>query len=381
MSVQHYIVDLLIIFFAISAIFRGRELGFVRQFCSAIGFFGGLFIGALLQPHTIKLAHTALSKGLVTAVTTLGCAFLLLGLGEYLGNYLKANIFGSIIGIASLLLVVWLSAPAVSSLPSLGLQTAVTDSHIIRGLNAILPSSPNIIARLGKLVDPNGFPQVFTGTEPAPTTATPPTAAGIAVAVQKDQASVVKIEGEGCGGIVDGSGFVISSDLVDTNAHVIAGIEHPTVLDANGRHAAVPIWFDPNLDFAVLRVSDLAAAPLHLTNTTVDPGTPGAVLGYPGGGSFNADTAAVIDHFIASGRNIYDQASTDRDVYSVNADIIPGNSGGPLVTIDGTVIGIVFAESTTYAHTGYALTMPQINKEIIQAKMSDQPVSTNQCAE
>jgi S1-C subfamily serine protease len=68
-------------------------------------------------------------------------------------------------------------------------------------------------------------------------------------------------------------------------------------------------------------------------------------------------------------------------VYELSAHIIPGNSGGPLITADGRVIGVVFAESTSYNDVGYALTMPQIVTEINQALAQNRNVSTGKCAE
>jgi S1-C subfamily serine protease len=246
----------------------------------------------------------------------------------------------------------------------------------------VLPNAPTVIADLGNLIDPNGFPQVFIGNEPAPrTNINLPSLGSLQHAVNLDKNSVVKIEGQGCGGIVEGSGFDVGSDLVATNAHVVAGIRHPYVQDANGSHNGTVIWFDPNLDFAVLRVPNLAGQSLVLSSSHISHGTPAAVLGYPGGGPLTAGPAAVLDEFTASGRNIYGRGNTERDVYEIQANVIPGNSGGPLVAKDGTVIGVVFAESTAYQHIGYALTTSQVSTEINQAAASDQSVSTGRCAE
>lgn len=387
------LIDAVIVIFLVVSLIRGKEVGFVRQLCSTVGFFGGLWLGALLEPHLVHLAHSQISRSLITIGTTLGCAFILLTIGEYLGIVLKTkvyarplnkvdNIFGSGLAFVSMLIGVWLSASILLSLPNPSLQSAVKGSRIVSALTHHLPAAPNVIADLGRLIDPNGFPQVFTGTEPAPQSDVDLPALGtLAAAVQKDQGSVVKIEGQGCGGIVEGSGFVISRNLIATNAHVVAGIADPFVFDANGSHRATPIWFDPNLDFAVLKVNNLAGAPLAITTAPINRGTPGAVLGYPGGGDFTAKPAAVLDEFTATGRNIYGQGETNRDVYELKADIIPGNSGGPLVAADGSVIGVVFAQSTVYNHVGYALNTTQISREIASAKAQNQTVGTGSCAE
>jgi S1-C subfamily serine protease len=168
---------------------------------------------------------------------------------------------------------------------------------------------------------------------------------------------------------------------VVTNAHVVAGVAKPKVVDKNGTHRTTVIWFDPDLDMAVLRALDLAGKPLPLVNQTADTGTEAAVLGYPGGGAFKADPAAIIDAFTATGRNIYNQETATREIYSMKADVISGNSGGPLINKNGEVIGVVFAHSVAYQHVGYSLTMPQVINELSQAKTNIEPVGTGSCAQ
>lgn len=387
------VLDILILIFAIAAIFRGLEIGFVRQFFSTIGFIGGLWLGASLQPHLVHLAHSDLSKSVLTLSLTLGLAFLLLSLGEYLGVVIKRKILhnvvnpidyavGGVLALGSLIVGVWLSASIFSSMPFPTMQQAIGQSRIIRLLNSHLPSAPNIIADIGHLIDPNGFPDVFSGIEPAPSEAvTQPGLEGFQTAIAAAQPSVVRIAGQGCGGIVEGSGFVVDKNLVATNAHVVAGIGHIVVQDQNGNHTAVAIWFDPNLDFAVLRVTGLKGAPLKFDTSAQPRGTAAAVLGYPGGGGFKARSAAVLSKFLATGHNIYGTGLTTRSIYELQADIIPGNSGGPLITERGKVIGVIFAESTSYKNVGYALTLDKVLEGIQNAKEQNHVRDTANCAE
>lgn len=388
------LVDILIIIFLITSVFRGKEVGFIRQLCSTIGFFGGLLIGAALEPHLVGLAHSQVSRSLITLSTTLGCAFILLTVGEYVGIVLKTrfyakplnkvdNVLGSVLALISMIVGVWLSAAIIQSLPNPGLQSAVKESRIVSLLTRQFPAAPTIIADLGHLIDPNGFPQVFTGSEPRPSdnNVALPDLGTLTAAVNKDRPSIVKIEGQGCGGIVEGSGFVIADGLVATNAHVVAGIDTPYVLDANDTHKATPIWFDPDLDLAILKVNNLAGKPLTVNTSTQDRGTAAAIVGYPGGGSFNAKSAAILSPLTATGRNIYNQGNTTRDIYELKADVIPGNSGGPLITADGSVVGVVFAESTAYSHVGYALQTAKVMAELHQAQAQNKTVGTGSCAE
>ncbi len=387
------IIDIIIIVLLISAIIRGREIGFVQQAFSTIGFIGGLLLGALLEPQTVKLAHTQLSRSMVTIATTLGFAFLMLILGEYIGIFLRGkvilnkltrydNLLGSVISVISVLFGVWLGAAVLRSLPYLSLQTELRSSRIVTALDQHLPPAPNIIADISHLVDPNGFPRVFNGNEPAPPgTINLPSSSEFAAALSLDRPSVVKLVGNGCGGIVEGSGFVVRPNVVATNAHVVAGISRPTVEDSNGDHGATVIYFNPNLDFALLRVSNLAGQPLKVDSGTVANSTPAAVLGYPGGGGFKIDLAEVLDEFTASGSNIYNQGTTIRKIYEVAANIIPGNSGGPLINTSGNVIGVVFAQSTQYNSVGYALVSSPLVNIIQSTPASSHSVSDGSCAE
>jgi len=320
-----------------------------------------------------------------------------LTIGEYIGVRLKQRVqnqlrtrhvnsfdnwLGSLLAAISLVLSAWLMASVLGSLPVNGLQKPIQQSHIIRELNRLLPDAPTVIADLGRLVDPNGFPQVFVGNEPVPRSDIDlPSLGSLQNAVKADQASVVKVEGQGCGGIVEGSGFVIGPNLVATNAHVVAGIKKPFVADANGNRAATPVWFDPDLDFAVLRVNNLAGKPLTLSDATIPASAAAAAMGYPGGGALKASAAAILNEFNARGKNIYNQSRITRTVYELKASIIPGNSGGPLVAADGSVIGVIFAESTSYKNVGYALTIPQVLQEIHKVNVRSSTVSTGTCAE
>lgn len=385
------ILDLLIVLLVVSALFRGREIGFVQQLFSTLGFFGGLLLGALLQPHTVSLAHDEINRTIITLVTTLGLAFLFLVIGDYLGIILKRKLkmkradridngFGAVLSVLTVLIAVWLSAAVIKSLPFPELQAQVRGSRIASTLSRNLPYAPDVIAGIGHLIDPNGFPQVFSGGEPTPPEQInlPPSSA-LRAAVGKDRESVVKIIGQGCGGIVDGSGFVVGNDMVVTNAHVIAGITRQYVQDSKGTHSATPIWFDPTLDLAILRVSNLAGDPLLINRNSVPHGTPAAVLGYPGGGGFTANPASVLNQFTATGRDIYGRGHSERSVYEIGADVERGNSGGPLVTADGTVIGVIFAKSTSYENVGYALTMDQVTPAMSQAGTRGNAVSTGSC--
>ena len=388
------LLDGLILIVLAAAVIRGIDSGFVRQLFSTVGFFAGLFLGAWVESKIIHITHTTNSRTAISLIIILGFAVLFLIISELLADKLKHRIeltiidkvdriLGAAVAGFAIITAVWLGASVFSNTPFPRLQQQIRNSAIVSRLNSTMPAAPEVIAKVGHLITPNGFPQVFTGSEPTPSTTDVaiPDMGELTPAVTAARASVVKVEGEGCGGIVEGSGFVADEGIVITNAHVIAGVAAPMVIDRNGTHRTTVIAFNPDLDLAVLRSLDLAGKPLTLTAKTVATGTPGAVLGYPGGGEFRADPAAIIDSFEATGRNIYNKNSVTREIYSMNADVISGNSGGPLINKNGEVIGVVFAHSVSYQHVGYSLTMPQVISQLQQAKQNIEPVGTGTCAE
>jgi len=387
-------LDALLVLFLVATVIRGFDVGFIRQFFSTAGFFGGLFLGAWAQSLFIHHIHTTDMRAFAALAFTITCALLLMGVGEYLGWVLKFKVkdtawanridrfFGSALAVVALVAAIWMGAAIFRTVPNQDLQRGIRSSRIVTTLESNLPSAPDLLTKVGRLIDPNGFPQVFTGLEPFIKNDTPlPDMGDLTPAVQASRASVVKIEGKGCGGIVEGSGFVAANGYVVTNAHVVAGVAAPYVMDASGPHRASAVLFDPDLDIAVLRTNGLAGAPLPLHTEDVANGTSAVALGYPGGGNFTASPAAILDRFTATGRNIYNEGQTNRDVYGIKAEIVEGNSGGPLIAKDGSVIGVIFARSTTYDQVGYALTMHDVAKDIQQATGRTQAVSTGNCTE
>ncbi len=385
-------LDIGILIFLLADTVRGVRIGFSRQFFAFAGFWGGLFVAALVAPSVAKYGSTPTGKALIILAVALVIALALSLVGEYLGTYLAGWVrrlhintldagLGGLFGAILVCVSVWLLAAMVLNLPNLGISQEVQQSRLVRVIDSILPPAPAVIARIQRLINPNGFPQVFVGREPQPgqvkSVATP---AEVTAAIKAAGASTVKIEGFGCNEEISGSGFVIAPGLVVTNAHVVAGIQRPLVIDRNGVHSATPVLFDPNLDLAVLRTGNLGDPVLHVADTVVQYGTHSVVLGYPGGGPFTASPAAVIQSYIATGRNIYDEGITARQIYELQAVVVPGNSGGPLVLPNGTVVGVVFARSSLDSSVGYALTGPAIHADIQQAEANPAPTSTGACA-
>lgn len=385
------LLDLIIMAFLLSAVVRGIRAGLMQLLLSSTGFVAGLLLGSQVARWIAPHASNPLAKLFIVLIVEFGLAMLFAYMGEIAGLHLNTvarrlhlgrlnQALGAGLAVIFTLIVVWLGASALTNVRSYDIGGEVRQSLIVRKLDAIFPTPPDIFAQLEKIISPNGFPNVFLGLEPQHTTVSPSNSVSNQ-AVINDEASVVKVQGEGCGGMVFGSGFVVDNEIVVTNAHVVGGIATPEVVDGNGTYQATPIWFDPDLDVAVLRVNDLADPPLALTGQILPDNVAAAVLGYPGGGPLVAGNGVIIDHVTAEGRNIYNRGLVIRNIYEVQADVEPGNSGGPLIAADGSVAGIIFARSLSQNNVGYALMIDEAKPLIQQAVQNNTPVSTASCVE
>lgn len=384
-------VDVVIIIALIYVVYRGMKVGFLQLVGSTLGLVGGLLLGSWLSvkvTHGVGNANDRLLLIVLTeGVLAIGFSYLFGYLGFLLGNKLhkrslqKTNkLLGAPFEALALLLIVWVVASGIANVQAYSIGYYTQHSLIVKELDEALPPPPDFFARLEKIVSPNGFPNVFIGIEPQHTSI--PTNSYInPQTITTAENSIVKVVSFGCGGLVQGSGVVVASNMVVTNAHVVAGTTDSKVSDKNGVYSATPIWFDPNLDISVLRVNGLHDNPLVLSAQTVNDNSSGVVLGYPGNGPLVADNAVVLDEIVAEGQNIYNRGTVDRNIYELQSDIEPGNSGGALIDADGTVIGIVFAKSVSQPNIGYALVSSDIINSVQTAEKQNTPVSVGQCAD
>jgi S1-C subfamily serine protease len=290
------------------------------------------------------------------------------------------SILGAAVGAAEALVVVWFVGGllAVSALPAIA--GVAQQSVAVRSLLQLLPPPGEVIGQVGAIVGESGLPQVFSGLEPVPATPVDlPAEAKAAAIAARALAGTVKVESQGCGATFSGTGFAVRPGYFITNAHVVAGATRITIQGATGSTPGTVVLFDPDLDVAVVHAPGLLVPSLVLATTAPGRGTVAAALGHPNGGGLTVIPAAVTAQVRARGRDLYGDAPVVRDVLELRAAIEPGDSGGPLVLADGTVGGVVFAESRTDTSVGYALDPTDVAVAVLPGLETSRPVATGPC--
>jgi S1-C subfamily serine protease len=384
-------LDLLILLLIVLAAAVGYRRGAVLQVFAYGGLVLGLFLGVVLAPRVASLAEDQFTQAMLALGTLIFVPALLDGVGWYIGAHASAAtrriadpvdaVGGSFVGGIAVLLATWLLAFNLIQGPFPVLARQIRHSAVVRGLDVALPRPPPLLAQARRFLERSGFPEVFAGLPPFPVgPVRGPTEGQLQEAIDATDQSTARVAGEACDRIKVGSGFVVEPGYVVTNAHVVAGVDAPQVqFPGTGPFAATTVLFNDDVDLAVLYVRGSLPEDLDLLGPDLDRGAPGAVLGYPGGEDLTASPAGVRRRLNAVGRDIYGRGTVEREVYELQTRVGPGNSGGPFVTPEGAVAGVVFAASTTDEDVGYALTASQVTPLVRRAIGRTSEVNTGRC--
>ena len=343
-------LDWIIVAFAALLAFFGFRQGFIVGVLSFAGFALGAFLGTRLGPLLLPQGSAspyapafglfgALLAGAILASGLEGLGFMLRRTMIVPGMGLLDGVLGAAFGAALGLGIIWIVAAVAAQAPGQSqLRADIQRSAILRKLNEILPPSGAILNALARL-DP--LPSI---TGPSPDVAAPEPRIAHAPGVRLASRSVVRVLGSACGLAIEGSGWVAAPGVVVTNAHVVAG-EQDTTVEAAGQAPGLPaqaIAFDPTDDVAVLRVPELGLSSLTLAPNPPS-GDSGAILGYPENGPFDVQPGRIGRTQSVITQNAYGQGPVSRLLTPLRGLVRPGNSGGPIVDVQGRVLSTVFA--------------------------------------
>lgn len=156
-----------------------------------------------------------------------------------------------------------------------------------------------------------------------------------AAAVASAKANTALVRNTGCGFRATGSAAAIGPSRLVTNKHVVDGARSMSVVTSSGTNAKVKTWsYSRSDDLAILELADpLFSAPLTVASKPVVPGDLVVVMGFPLGGPFTT----------GRGRISGETDDFDEPMLEATVDILPGNSGGPLVSTTGQIVGLIRA--------------------------------------
>jgi len=379
-----------IILFAAS----GYRQGLVVGITSFVGFFGGGFIGThLAAPIATRVADDSAAPAVgifvVLGAATIGQLAAVV-VGHSLRNQLRwrglravDHVGGALVSAMAVLLLGWLVATPLASSSYPYLASQVRRSVVIKSVDAVVPDPVRgTYESFRELLNRGDFPDVFGPLQPtqvAPISAPDP-AILAAPAVRSTRPSIVKLRGTApsCSRRLEGSGFVFAPEHVMTNAHVVAGVKELDVLDGNRRRPGRVVLYNPRRDIAVVYVRGLSRQPLRFAGPAA-PGTSAVVAGFPLDGPFHAGPARVRDEQRVRGPDIYRDQTVTRQVYTLRAQVRSGNSGGPLLSTNGMVLGVIFAAAADDPDTGFALTAAEVSADARAGANATQRVDTQDC--
>jgi uncharacterized membrane protein required for colicin V production len=385
-----WLLVLLVLAYALSGYWQGFVTGAFAT--------GGLLLGGLFGVWVAPLALGDANPSLLVSLGALFIVILSASLGQALFQYAGARVRdkirwqpiraidavgGAILSAVAVLLVAWALGVAIAGAGLNGVTPMVRTSAVLREVDHVLPDqASSLLSAFNNVVGTSFFPRYLEPFAPERIVEVGPGPKRLLHDPDVEEAaeSVVKIRGTNdCGRGVEGSGFVYSDGKVMTNAHVVAGVDDPEVVMGDNSIPATTVYYNADLDVAVLDVDTSAVSSLDF-DTGADSEDGVAILGYPQDGPYDVQPGRIRSEQRLRSPNIYGDGTVIRQVFSLRGLVRPGNSGGPIVSSGGDVVGVVFAASVTDRDTGYALTAEQVSRSAAIGATSDAEVSTGDCA-
>jgi S1-C subfamily serine protease len=387
-------LDVAVLAIAFIAAISGWRSGAMGSLLSFVGVALGAMAGVLLAPYLVD--HISGERPKLFAALFLILAMVVVGevAGVVLGRAVRGairspgiraidSIVGVVLQLGVVLIAAWLLATPLTASDQPSLAAAVRGSRVLAEVDEVAPSwLKTVPTRLSAMLDDSGLPAVLEPFSRTPIAAvdTPDAALADSPVVAATEPSVLKIRGvaPSCQKVLEGTGFVVAPSRVMTNAHVVAGSDSVVVETGGKSYDATVISFDPREDISILAVPDLPEQPLAFAESPAKPDTDAIVLGYPGGGVFEATPARIREIINLDGPDIYRNATVTREVYTIRGTVQQGNSGGPMIDVDGKVLGVVFGAAVDDNDTGFVLTAKEVERQL--TKIGDTaPVSTETC--
>ncbi|QWC86683.1 MarP family serine protease [Nocardioidaceae bacterium] len=391
MNLLDWVLVVLVLAYALS----GYWQGFVTGAFATVGLLVGGAAGVAVAPIALEGFDPSLTVSLgalliVLLAATIG-QVIFQGVGARIRRTLTwqpARVLDAVGGAAlssvAVLVVAWALGVAVAGAKIPAVSEEVRTSSVLSAVDEVVPTPVDqALRRFNDTVASSSFFPSYLepfANERIVDVRRPPARIAGDPQVASAEASVLKIRANNsCGRGVEGSGFLYNPTRLMTNAHVVAGVEEPFLIVDGEQVPARVVFYDPQVDVAVLAVDGLDRPFLSFDRSARD-GQAGAVLGYPEDGPYDVQPARIRSNQQLRSSDIYGEGTVTRDVYAVRGLVRPGNSGGPMIDRQGEVVGVVFAASVTDEQTGYVLTADQVSRAAARGINRSRTVDTGDCA-
>ena len=356
---------------------QGWRAGFIGGVFSLVGFVAGALLAARFVPSLLPDGKASPYAPLAALAGAACGGAILASIFEAVGGRLRRliplpflgkidGVFGLVLGAVLALGGVWLLGVVLIKVPAAsGLRGEVRSSKLLAAMNQVLPPGDQVLGAIAAF-----DPLPLIGGPATDGVAAPPTSLAADPGVAQARSKVVRIRASACGFSVEGSGWISSSGFVVTNAHVVAGDSSPSV-ELSDRVRTIRghvVVFDSHNDIAVVSLGQGGGSGLSLGSDSTY-GSPAAILGYPLDGPFNAAPARLGATVESITDDAYGNGPVRRLIVVIRGKIRPGNSGGPVVSANGSVIAMVYARTSGNGPAGgYGIPPSEIRKALLRAE-------------
>ena len=387
-------LDWCLVILTVAYALSGYWQGFIAGAFATCGLLLGGLIGIWLAPVLLGDAAPSLWVSLGALFVVLVLASVGQAIFQYAGTRLRARVTwqparavdavgGAVLSVVAVLLVAWMLGVAISGSRIPGISPQVRESRVLVTVNDVMPvQAQQALRSFDDVVGSSFFPRYL---EPfaQERIATVPAAQRRVLRdpdIRDASQSVYKVRSSNrCGSGVEGTGFLYAPNKLMTNAHVVAGVTEPIVKVGDRSVRGTVVYYNSDVDIAVIDVPELDGPTIGF-DLKGRARQQGAALGFPQDGPFNAQPVRIRGDQRLRSPDIYGDGTVTRHVFSLRGLIRPGNSGGPVVSTGGRVLGVVFAASVSDHNTGYALTAEQVRRAAAIGLDAEERVSSGNCA-
>ena len=387
-------LDWCLVILTVAYALSGYWQGFIAGAFATCGLLLGGLVGIWLAPVLLGDAAPSLWVSLGALFVVLVLASVGQAIFQYAGTRLRARVTwqparaldavgGAVLSVVAVLLVAWMLGVAISGSRIPGISPQVRESRVLVTVNDVMPAqAQQALQSFDDVVGSSFFPRYLEPFAQERIAKVPPAQRRVLrdPDIRDAAKSVYKVRSSNrCGSGVEGTGFLYAPNKLMTNAHVVAGVTEPIVKVGDRDVRGTVVYYNSDVDVAVIDVPELDGPTIGF-DLNGKARQQGAALGFPQDGPFDAQPVRIRGDQRLRSPDIYGDGTVTRHVFSLRGLIRPGNSGGPVVSTSGRVLGVVFAASVSDQKTGYALTAEQVRRAAATGLDAEDRVSSGNCA-